>query len=261
MTEAGQLKPLILYDFSSKKPGVKGWNPNVWKARYSLNYKGLPYKTIWVEYPDVASTLETAGCPPNPVFKKPDGSPMYTLPAIVDPNTGACVSESLLIAVYLDKTYPDKPTLIPAGTRAFHEALLDAFMPNTWPSMRFMMLKTAEVFLNPKSEVYFREHRKYDVLGGVSVEDAYPKGDEVQVVWKQIEDGMNKMATWMDKGGYKFVMGDKISFADFVFAGFLQFNKKTWGEESKEWKDMSVNWDGGRWGKLLKDLKEYERDD
>ncbi|THU90805.1 hypothetical protein K435DRAFT_249049 [Dendrothele bispora CBS 962.96] len=258
---AETLKPLVFYDFPSKKPGVNAWNPNTWKTRYSLNYKGIPYKTIWVEYPDVASTLKAAGIAPHPTTRKPDGSPMYTLPVIVDPNTGTSVSDSLLIADYLDKTYPDKPILIPAGTRALHEAFLDALTPNFYPTMRFSMLKICEI-LNPRSEAYIREARKNDVLkmlNAASIEDVYPKGDEAEVEWKKFEEGMKNVAKWMDSND-RFVMGDTISFADFVLGGFLQANKKMWGEQSKEWKDIA-SWDGGRWGRLLEDLQKYDRDD
>ena len=50
-----------------------------------MNIKGLPYRTVWVEYPDIVAVLEKIGAPP--AGKAPDGSPKYTLPAIYDPNT------------------------------------------------------------------------------------------------------------------------------------------------------------------------------
>ncbi|THU86505.1 hypothetical protein K435DRAFT_805055 [Dendrothele bispora CBS 962.96] len=231
---AETLKPLVFYDFPSKKPGVNAWNPNTWKTSF---------------YP------QSRWNRPHPTTRKPDGSPMYTLPVIVDPNTGTSVSDSLLIADYLDKTYPDKPILIPAGTRALHEAFLDALTPNFYPTMRFSMLKICEI-LNPRSEAYIREARKNDVLkmlNAASIEDVYPKGDEAEVEWKKFEEGMKNVAKWMDSNE-RFVMGDMISFADFVLGGFLQANKKMWGEQSKEWKDIA-SWDGGRWGRLLEDLQ------
>jgi hypothetical protein len=42
------------------------------QARASLNYKGVPYKTEWTEYPDVAPTLKKAGIAPH----DPSASPM-----------------------------------------------------------------------------------------------------------------------------------------------------------------------------------------
>jgi hypothetical protein len=47
---------VILYDI----PGVKGecWSANVWRIRIMLNYKQIPYKTQWLEIPDIESTLK-----------------------------------------------------------------------------------------------------------------------------------------------------------------------------------------------------------
>jgi len=227
--------------------------------RYSLNYKGLPYKTVWLEYPDVASTLQSVGIPPTPGMPpKPDGSPYYTLPAIVDPNTGKAMSESLLIGEYLDSTYPDKPTLVPNGTRALMQAFVGAVANNLYASARFSLLKSCEELLNERSEMYIREARKKDILKDISMEDFYPKGEEEKAEWKKFENGMGEIGKWMGDG--RFVMGDKISFADFILAGWLQGFIKLWGVESKEWKDIA-SWDGGRWDRFLKDLEEFGRDD
>ncbi|THU78683.1 hypothetical protein K435DRAFT_786154 [Dendrothele bispora CBS 962.96] len=48
-------KTLVFFDIPSK---IGAWSPNTWKTRYSLNYKGIPYKTVWVESPDIAKTLK-----------------------------------------------------------------------------------------------------------------------------------------------------------------------------------------------------------
>jgi len=223
--------------------------------RYCLNYKGLPYQTIWVEYPDVASTLQSAGVPPT--SRKPDGSPMYTLPAIIDPNTGTAMADSLLIAEYLDATYPDRPMLVPNGTQTLLQAFVMAVTNNISPMFRFSMLITCKEILSERSDVYMRESRN-DLLQGASVEDIYPKGEEAKVEWKKLEDGMAGIGQWL--GDRKFVMGDRISFADFILGGWLRTFKTIWGAESKQWKDIA-SWDGGRWGRFLDNLEVYSKDD
>jgi hypothetical protein len=45
---------VILYDLPSQKGNA--WNFNCWKTRLILNFKGVDYKTQWVEYPDIAPT-------------------------------------------------------------------------------------------------------------------------------------------------------------------------------------------------------------
>lgn len=47
----------ILYDLPSKGD-CKCWSPNTWKVRLPLNFKGIPYTTEWVEYPDIAGKFE-----------------------------------------------------------------------------------------------------------------------------------------------------------------------------------------------------------
>ena len=46
----------VLFDI----PGKDGlaWSPNVWKVRAVLNYKKLPYKTEWIEFPDIEPKLK-----------------------------------------------------------------------------------------------------------------------------------------------------------------------------------------------------------
>lgn len=62
---------------------------------YTLNLKGLPYKTTFLNFVDIKPTFQAAKVPPS------EGE-FYTVPAIIDPATGAAVSDSVKIAVYLD---------------------------------------------------------------------------------------------------------------------------------------------------------------
>lgn len=73
----------------------------------SLQLKGIPFKTEWVEYPDIEPLCKRIGA--LPTSKKTDGRDHYTLPTIFDPSTGRAISDSLPIALYLDQTYPDSP--------------------------------------------------------------------------------------------------------------------------------------------------------
>jgi glutathione S-transferase len=218
-----------------------------------LSYKRLPFNTIWVEYPDVEETLKAAGIVPSSI--KPDGTPLYTLPAIIDPATGAALSDSFIIAEYLDKTYPDTPSVIPPGTRALQSAFLDAIIPCLAPMFPFGMKQSCDALMNPKSEDYFRRTRKELVLGGKSVDEIVPQGESAKEEWKKFETGFGKMAGWMNKED-KFIMGDHASLADFAIGGWLMYCKHAWGGESQQWKDIA-SWNDGRWGKLLKTLESY----
>ena len=86
-----------------------------------MNFKQLPYKTEWVEFPDIKAVCQKIGAPPTDIRLQLDGSGLqehYTLPVIYDSSTGKIVAESFAIAEYLDETYPDTPKLLPAGSAA-----------------------------------------------------------------------------------------------------------------------------------------------
>jgi hypothetical protein len=99
-----------------------------------LNFKGLPFKTEWLEYPDIKPTLIKLGVAPSSTL--PDGSPFYTLPVISDPNKVTAdgkptiVGDSQVIAEYLDKQYPSKEALIPEDTKTFLTKFQEDFFKN-----------------------------------------------------------------------------------------------------------------------------------
>jgi hypothetical protein len=54
---SSQLDPeIVLYDLACSK-GLC-FSPVVWRIRLLLNYKQIPYKTIFLEFPDIEPTLK-----------------------------------------------------------------------------------------------------------------------------------------------------------------------------------------------------------
>jgi hypothetical protein len=47
---------IVLYDLACTKNVC--FSPVVWKIRLMLNYKQIPYKTIFLEFPDIEPTLK-----------------------------------------------------------------------------------------------------------------------------------------------------------------------------------------------------------
>jgi len=108
---------ITFYDISSLL-GLKTWSPNTWKPRLVLNYKQIPYKTVWVALSDVEDAVKKIGGKPTDVKpNKGGGVPMYTLPAILDESgdTPVVVTDSTAIIEYLDAKYPDRPVLPKSG--------------------------------------------------------------------------------------------------------------------------------------------------
>ncbi|KAF8208743.1 hypothetical protein K438DRAFT_1666926 [Mycena galopus ATCC 62051] len=246
--------PIILYDIPSRAPGC-AWSPNTWKIRYGLNYKSLAYKTVWIEYPDIEDLCKKIGAEPSMIRR--NGKPYYSLPVIEDPKTGAIISDSARIAEYLDKTYPDTPKLVPAGTHVLQKTFCVAYDTATEDLVHYVIPAVAKI-LRPKSEEYFVRTREESF--GKKLSDVTPTGEAHETAWKKVEEGFGKVDRWLNEPmnqGKPFVLGDTISFADLMIAGELQWCMKAFGEESDLWKDM-ITWHGGRWAKLLDTLKKYE---
>jgi glutathione S-transferase len=253
---------IVFYDIPSILPG-KAWSPNTWKVRlalfvyllksncnypnrFILNYKSIPYRTEWVEYPDIEPLSKSLGI--KPTGKKPDGTtPFYTLPAIHDPSTGTYLAESFLIAEYLEKTYPT-PSIFPHETKSLQHAFQTSFGEKLG-FVRYFMLPTVLTKLGTqRSEEYFRRTKELS-LGRPLV---IPVGVEKEEQWAKFRDVMSSIDECMAKTDAKgpFVMGDTVSWADFFLSAFLMYIKNIMGEDSEEWKAVTL-WNEGRWKNLL----------
>ncbi|PPQ95558.1 hypothetical protein CVT26_008585 [Gymnopilus dilepis] len=243
---------IVFYDIPSKVPG-KAWSPNTWKARFVLNFKGVPYKTEWIEFPDIEPRCKALEIPPTST--KADGAPFYTLPAIHDPTTGAYVSESLSIAEYLEKTYPDTPAVFPCNTLSLQAPFHLPFRAYLKVYFQFGV-PAAHGVLNAPSAEYFRRTREASF--GKTLEELLPQGDRAKEEWAKVQEGMGKVSQWYEKNGGKgpFLLGETASWADLFVASYLVYMRITWGEERQEWKEV-MSWHGGQWRRLLEALEKY----
>ncbi|PBL00025.1 hypothetical protein ARMGADRAFT_1043961 [Armillaria gallica] len=225
--------PITVYDIPSIIPG-NAWSPNVWKVRYVLNYKGIPYQTEWVEYPDIEPLYAKIGAKSH--ITKPDGvTPLYTVPVLHDQSTGVVISDSAEIARYLDKAYPDTPTVFPSGTDAFHYA--------------FMLWKTISVHCRR----FLRDSKEKNTSNGRTLEEMAPKGADKEKEWARLREDFGTIDAWMKKED-KYFMGDVISYADFTICAWLLYIRIVYGADSEEWKNI-LKWQKGRWGALVKNLE------
>lgn len=213
---------------------------------------------MWVEFPDIEPLCKKLGAVATETHA--DGTPEYTLPVIYDPNTKTVVLDSGAIVRYLDKTYPDTPTLVPAEAdaliTAFEEAWWGAFSPTT-RSYYPIIVPAVYRAMREASKPYFYETRSAR-FGKLEVFEPAEGSKERAECWAKTEECLTKLAKWWEADGKEktLVMGSTVSYADMVVASWLLWFKECLGEENAEWKRM-LTLDGGRWGRLMAVMDEY----
>ncbi|KAF5349900.1 hypothetical protein D9757_012743 [Collybiopsis confluens] len=252
---------IIFYDIPLAEPEPNiCWSPNTWKTRFCLNYKGLPYRTEWVEYPDIEGLCKKIGAAPTGV--ESDGvTPAYTLPVIYDPTTKRAISESFNIALYLDATYPGTPRLIPSGTSGLQSAFISLAMLRIIPHL-VMIVTGVEIFqkLSGRSQEFFRRTREASY--GMKMEEFTPKGEARVEAWKKFQKGLQLLTKHYDaakeENGGEYLCGSNPTFADFGLAGLLHWCKAGFGADSEQWKEI-LELQGGRWATFVTSLDRYTK--
>ena len=223
-------------------------------SRYVLNFKKLPYHTIYVDFEDVDRVIKQAGIPSSRLGS--DGNPFHTVPSIIDKTTGQAktVTDSYAIAEYLDAQYPNTPQAFPEGTEAL-QAVFYRFINEKMADLATLFLPNVPNILSKGSSLEYYARTRAE-RWGKSLEEAKPKGEELEKVWERIRALFDELESWYAKSKGAFLVGDEPSFGDFTLAGYLQVLKIVQGEQSDDWKKMSVM-NNGRWIKLLSDMEKY----
>ncbi|KAK3049861.1 hypothetical protein LTR09_008781 [Extremus antarcticus] len=210
------MSEIILYDLPSRGKSAC-WSLNPWKARAALNYKGLPYRTEWTEYPDLEPKFKSLSIPPNdPNISKFD----YSSPAVKLPD-GSYVMESLRIATALDKLQPDPPLF--SNDKETIDRAQTAVLGVQGAISAIVIPRVPELLLGERSAEYFNHTRAKRF--GMSLEEL-AKSANVSEAWEKAAPHLKELnEILMEKEG-KFVLGEKVSFADFVIAGFWAFVRK-----------------------------------
>ena len=288
---SSELKPIILYDIPCTTPG-RPWSPNTMITRYAFNrssslsnpdrhhlvryclgYKGLPFTTVWIELPDIAGLLQSKGIT----------HPPYTLPSIEDPNTGGLIIDSLVIAGYLDETYPETPKVLSPAARTALEGVLDVFSfgsgPNTSanpgagagasgdgidPAPRLVFPILAVERLTPASKAWYHQTRtarlgeRWTTMRdacSASPEDRAEKVSQgieaMREIWRKVtalydrEDGSNG----------PFALGEEPYLVDFAVAGRVKYMLD--GLTPSEVETLTNLKGGSRLGRLVESLERY----
>jgi len=201
--------------------------------------------TVWIEYSEIATVLKSIGAKQ---IERPNRSDVYTVPVVSDPNTGALITDSIEIASYLEKTYPEKP-IFPHNSEALIRAFDTAFMGLLMPAVKFVIGRSAEV-LSPDSAKFFMDVRSKEFK--LPWDEFLSEGPKLEAEWQLLENVYNTVYEWYQKSNGKWIMGDTFSYADIIIACWLLGFKRVLTED--EWARIS-SWNGGKWAQVLADVE------
>ncbi|KAG8978110.1 hypothetical protein FRC05_011226 [Tulasnella sp. 425] len=220
---------------------------------FVLNYKQIPYKTVWVSYPDIEPTLKSLGFGPSSVSRS--GKEWFTLPVISDPSPElggepTLVVDSQVIAEYLDSKYPQRP-LLPEGTKAFQAMFIKWTQTNFLPhSIQLVIPQVPAMLDDPGAEYFIRTREK--MFGKRLTEMCI--GEERATSLAALEKELATLDGHISRnGGGDFLMGSTPSYADIILCSFFMWMKRVPTTRDPGFEtvfDVIKGWHGGRWERL-----------
>ncbi|KIX96509.1 uncharacterized protein Z520_07775 [Fonsecaea multimorphosa CBS 102226] len=209
---AAQAEPeIILYDLACIKNVC--FSPVVWRIRLMLNYKQIPYKTVFLEFPDIEPTLKELG------ISLSGSQTKYTVPAIHHVPSKTYLMESAVIAQFLESTYPDPPVPLTSELGREIEAKARSVSGAVF---RASTLPREINILSPRAQEYFRRTREASL--GHRLEDLLDDPAKEDAAWSAASEGLRAVGELMQthKAEGPFVLGARPSYTDFFIAGSLQ---------------------------------------
>ncbi|KAJ5710913.1 hypothetical protein N7488_005069 [Penicillium malachiteum] len=201
---------IVLYDLACVKDFC--FSPVVWRIRMILNYKKIPYRTIFIEFPDIEPTMKALGLP------LPESETKYTVPVIQHVPSNTYLMGSDPIAEFLESSYPEPllTILSELGTKIQTQARNVA-----WSTFRNSVVPREYHLFSPQSQEFFRRTREATI--GQPLEDLLDSNKEDEN-WEAIDPKMQKVNTLLltNSAQGPFILGEQPSYADFFIAGLLQ---------------------------------------
>lgn len=200
---------IILFDLSSKDNATnKCWSLNPWKTRLVLNYKGLPYTTEFLDYPDIEKRI-------SPHLK----AEHYTSPTIKYTD-GRYIMDSRVIAETLEKDHPNPPMHLDSPYLANLEREIQPLMKALHP--HYVPKVARNVLIEGPSAEYFYRTRTATV--GMPLDEyGKKKGQDFTAA----EPHLKTITGWLkENADGPYFMGKTVSYVDFQWGGLLLFIRR-----------------------------------
>jgi glutathione S-transferase len=124
-------------------------SPFVWRIRYALAHKGIPYETVYLGFTEIPTVF---------------GGKFKTVPILEHGDT--VMAESWDIAEYLDRAFPGRPPLFSTPAEQALVRFMDAwFMNEVLRKLFRVYVKDVHDAARPQDRPYFRESREKNMKG------------------------------------------------------------------------------------------------
>jgi glutathione S-transferase len=190
---------IVLYELCAADRNRR-FSPHCWKVRMALAHKGVLFETRATPF----TRIQEIGSGFSP-----------TVPVIED--GGRLIRDSFDIAVYLEETYPDGPSLFHGeGGRASARFVESFALTVVHPRLLTLIVKDINDRLGPADEVYFRKTREERL--GRTLEAVQADRDDRLPAFREALKPLRHLL-----GRQPFLGGVAPLFADYILFGPLQW--------------------------------------
>jgi glutathione S-transferase len=227
-----------------------------------LNYKGIPHKTVFVKPFEFAARCAELNLPANDVDG--DDPPRNKFPIIHDSTTGQAVCDSTRIILYLDRTYPDTPRVIPAGAEALAVAFDDVVRTHIAGAAVASLVTRNALWIDETSKAGYHQIVETMVIK-MPVEDFFAAPEIEKGIWEKAEaqfgvvDKLLQKTRLVSNGTEDglYLGGKTVTYADICIGAVLTWAKRTLGGAGQEHWQRLAGWNEGRWVKLHNVIQAY----
>lgn len=190
---------IMLYDLVGTDAS-RPYSPHCWKAKMALAHKGLDFESVPTRFLDVPK-LEDGASKIVPVIR--DGE--------------AVVADSFAIALYLEKTYPDRPTLFGGPGGEAMARFIERWSQTTLhPYLGAAALMDIYERQDAENRAYFRESR--EARFGKKLEEVSAARDAGLDAFRASLEPLRNMLAYQE-----WIGGEGPLFCDYIVFGALQW--------------------------------------
>lgn len=208
----------ILYSLSGEDRS-RPFSPHCWKVILALHHKGLDFEEVPLAFTEIP-TVENEFSKTVPILR--DGDRL--------------ISDSFKIALYLEETYPDRPSLFGGEGGKAMARLVEGYSQTTiHPAVSAIALMDIYGMLAPVDQAHFRKTR--EAFFNKPLEEVFPDREGAIAAFPAKLQPLRHMLRFQP-----YIGGEKPLFADYIVFGALQWLKVVSGSVHLPEDDAALQW-------------------